>query len=77
MTTGVIIKPNETFEKAMRKFTKSCEKAGIVSEIKKNQYYEKPSERKKRKQNQAKRKLIKERLIELGIIKPRKRPTRY
>ena len=56
---GVIVRDEETFEKALKRFKKACEKAGIISEMKKNQHYEKPSERKKRKINASKRKRIK------------------
>jgi small subunit ribosomal protein S21 len=53
---GVRIRENESFEKALRRFTKACEKAGLMSDIKKHQHFEKPSERKKRKLNAARRK---------------------
>jgi small subunit ribosomal protein S21 len=73
--TGVIVRPNEPFEKALKRFSKACEKSGILSDLRKNQYYEKPSERRKRELSQAKRKAVKERLIEAGILKPR--PSRF
>jgi small subunit ribosomal protein S21 len=57
--TGVRVRDDETFERALKRFNKSCEKAGILSDIKKHQYFEKPSDRKKRKLNQAKRRLRK------------------
>jgi len=53
--TGVRVRDDESFEKALKRFNKSCEKAGILSDIKKHQYFEKPSDRKKRKLNQARR----------------------
>ena len=56
---GIIIKGDEPFEKAMRRFKKLFEKSGIISDMKKHQHFEKPSERKKRKINAAKRKRIK------------------
>ena len=56
---GVIVRENEPFEKALKRFKKTCEKAGIMSEMKKHQHFEKPSERRKRKINAAKRKRIK------------------
>ena len=56
---GIIVHEKEHFEKALKRFKKTCEKAGIISEMKKNQHFEKPSEKKKRKLNAAKRKLIK------------------
>jgi small subunit ribosomal protein S21 len=71
--TGVIVKSSETFEKALKRFSKACEKSGILSDLRKNQYYEKPSEKRKREISQAVRKAMKERLIEAGIIKPRER----
>jgi small subunit ribosomal protein S21 len=54
--TGIRIRDDESFEKALRRFTKSCEKAGILSDIKKHQHFEKPSDRRKRKQNAARQK---------------------
>lgn len=54
--TGVRVRDDESFEKALRRFNKFCEKAGILSDIKKHQHYEKPSEIKKRKLAAAKRK---------------------
>lgn len=57
--TGVKVRDDESFEKALRRFNKFCEKMGILSDIKKNQHFEKPSERKKRKLNAAKRKMRK------------------
>jgi len=57
---GVIVKPNEPFERALKRFTKSCEKNGIISDVKRNQRYEKPSEAKKRVETAARRKRLKE-----------------
>jgi small subunit ribosomal protein S21 len=54
--TGVTIRDNESFEKALRRFNKSCERAGILADIKKHQHFEKPSERRKRKLAAARRK---------------------
>ncbi len=56
MPTGVKIRDNESFEKALRRFTKSCEKAGLMSELRKRKHFEKPSEKKKRKLKLAQRK---------------------
>jgi small subunit ribosomal protein S21 len=56
---AVRLREGESFEKAFRRFTKQCEKAGLMSDIKKHQHYEKPSEKKKRKLNAAKRKMRK------------------
>ncbi len=53
------VRENETFEKALKRFTKACEKSGLMAEIKKHQHFEKPSERRKRKENAARRKIRK------------------
>ena len=44
--TGVRVKDGESFENAMKRFKKQCEKAGILSEIRKREHYEKPSVKK-------------------------------
>jgi small subunit ribosomal protein S21 len=54
----VRIKDNEPFERALKRFKRQCEKAGIMSDVRKHQRYEKPSERKKRKVATARRKAI-------------------
>ena len=52
----VILNEDENFERALRRFKKKCEKAGILSDLRKHRHYEKPSERRKRKINAAARK---------------------
>jgi small subunit ribosomal protein S21 len=56
---GIIVRDQESFERALKRFKKACEKAGIISEMKKHQHFEKPSEKKKRKINASKRKRMK------------------
>ena len=41
----VNVNPSETFDRALARFKKMCGKAGIVTEIKKRSFYEKPSEK--------------------------------
>ena len=53
---GVKLRDGETFEQALRRFKKQCEKAGILSEVRKREYYEKPSVKKKKKAEAAKKK---------------------
>ena len=55
----VKVKEDETFEFALRRFKRKCEKSGILTEIKKRQHYEKPSVKKKRKALAARKKLLK------------------
>jgi len=56
---GIKVKENESFESAMRRFKKQCEKSGILSEIRKREHYEKPSLRRKRKQIAARKRMMK------------------
>ena len=39
---------SESVEQMIRRFKKLCEKEGLIRDIKRNSYYEKPSERKRR-----------------------------
>lgn len=55
----VKLRDNESFEQAFRRFKKSCEKSGILSEVKKREHYEKPSVRLKKKSLSARKRLIK------------------
>ncbi len=55
----VVAKENESFDYLLKRFKKKCEKAAILSEIKKHQAYEKPSVKKKREANAARRKMLK------------------
>ena len=52
----IVINEDENFERALRRFKKKCEKAGILSDLRKHRHYEKPSERRKRKIAAAQRK---------------------
>lgn len=53
------MRDNEGFDQAFRRFKKSCEKSGILSEIKKREHYEKPSVRLKKKSMAARKRLTK------------------
>ncbi len=55
----VRIKEGESFEGAFRRFKKSCEKAGILSEVKKREHFEKPSVRLKKKSISARKRAMK------------------
>ena len=45
----VRVKENESFDIAMRRFKRSCEKAGVLTEIRRREFYEKPTQVRKRK----------------------------
>lgn len=50
------VKDNEPFDLALRRFKRSCEKAGILAEVRKREFYEKPTaERKRAKASAIKR----------------------
>ncbi len=46
---SVKLKENEPFDIALRRFKRSCEKAGILSEVRRREHYEKPTTVRKRK----------------------------
>lgn len=56
---GVKIRQGESFEGALRRFKKMCEKSGLLSEVRKREHYEKPSIKKKRKTLAARKKALK------------------
>lgn len=57
--TTVIVREDESFESALRRFKKQVEKAGVLSEMRKREHYEKPSVRRKKKALAARKKLLK------------------
>lgn len=50
---SVRVKENEPFDVALRRFKRSCEKAGILAEVRKREYYEKPTSVRKREKAAA------------------------
>lgn len=50
---SVRVKENEPFEVAMRRFKRSCEKAGVLAEVRRREFYEKPTSERKRKKAAA------------------------
>ncbi len=50
---NVKVKENEPFEYALRRFKRSCEKAGVVAETRRREFYEKPTQERKRKKAAA------------------------
>jgi len=49
---------NETVEQMLKRFKKLCEKEGLTKEVKRNSYYEKPSDRKRRQMRKSVRQTI-------------------
>ena len=56
---SIRVRDNEPFEVAMRRFKRACEKAGILTEVRRREYYEKPTEVRKRKAAAAVKRHIK------------------
>ena len=48
------------FDVALRKFKKACDKAGIVQEVRKREFYEKPTAKRKRKKAEARSRHLKD-----------------
>jgi small subunit ribosomal protein S21 len=46
---AVKVKENEPFDVALRRFKRSCEKAGVLAEVRRREFYEKPTSIRKRK----------------------------
>lgn len=49
---------NESAEQMMRRFKKLCEKEGLTKDVKKKQYYEKPSERNRRNKRKSQSRVL-------------------
>ena len=56
----VIARDGEPFQVTLRRFKKACEKAALLSELKKHRFFEKPSVKRRRELNAAKRKAVKQ-----------------
>ncbi len=46
---SVRIRENEPFDVALRRFKRACEKAGVLTEVRRREFYEKPTQERKRK----------------------------
>ena len=57
--SNVIVKENESLDSALRRFKRNCAKAGIQQEIRKREHYEKPSVRRKKKSEAARKRKFK------------------
>ncbi len=55
----VTSRPNESIEQLVKRFKKMCEKEGLTKDIKRSSYYEKPSERRRRRLRKTEKRLLK------------------
>jgi small subunit ribosomal protein S21 len=46
---SVRVRENEYFDAALRRFKRACEKAGVLTELRRREFYEKPTQERKRK----------------------------
>lgn len=53
------VKKGETIDSLLRRFKRSCQKAGVLSEVRKREHYEKPSVRRKLKSEAARKRKFK------------------
>ena len=56
---AVRIRDNEQFDAALRRFKRACEKAGILTELRRREFYEKPTQERKRKKAAAVKRQLK------------------
>ncbi len=56
---AVRVKDNEPFDIALRRFKRSCEKAGVLAEVRRREFYEKPTSVRKRKKAAAVKRSLK------------------
>jgi len=57
--TSVKVGSNESIESAMKRFKRKCQKDGIIGDIRKKEAYEKPSVKRKKKDEAAKKRIRK------------------
>lgn len=50
---NVRVRENEPFDVALRRFKRACEKAGVLTEVRRREFYEKPTQERKRKRAAA------------------------
>mgnify|MGYP002748450099 CR=1 FL=1 len=53
------IKENESLDSALRRFKRQCARSGVLTEIKKREHYEKPSVKRKKKSEAARKRKYK------------------
>jgi len=55
VVSEIRVKDNESLDSALRRFKRQCSKAGVLSEIRKREHYEKPSVKRKKKSEAARK----------------------
>jgi small subunit ribosomal protein S21 len=73
---SVKVRENEPFDIALRRFKRSCEKAGVLSEVRRREHYEKPTQVRKRKQAAAVKRQMKRTQRETSMLRGRRPSNR-
>jgi small subunit ribosomal protein S21 len=55
----IVVGKNETLDAALRRFKRSCQKSGVLAEVRKHEHYDKPSVKKKKKSEAARKRKFK------------------
>ena len=53
------VKENESLDSALRRFKRQCDKSGVLAELRKREHYEKPSVKRKKKSEAARKRKFK------------------
>ena len=56
---GIVVGNNESIDSALKRFKKQVEKGGVLSEVRRREHFEKPSEKRKKKLCAAKKRVVK------------------
>ncbi|MCH7517992.1 MAG: 30S ribosomal protein S21 [Thermodesulfobacteriota bacterium] len=56
---GIVVGNNESIDSALKRFKKQVEKGGVLSEVRRREHFEKPSEKRKKKLFAAKKRVVK------------------
>ena len=55
MSSEIKVRKDESLDSALRRFKRSCQKSGVLSECRKREHYEKPSVKRKKKSEAARK----------------------
>ena len=53
------VKENESLDSVLRRFKRQCARSGVIAEVKKREHYEKPSVKRKKKSEAARKRKFK------------------
>jgi len=68
---SVRVRENEYFDAALRRFKRACEKAGVLTELRRREFYEKPTQERKRKKAAAVKRHMKRVSRDIGTPRAR------